>query len=468
MGELIINAFVMDTGSHTMHGLWRHPDARQHEFDDIQTWINLARTLENGLFDAIFFADVVGLYGPLNDDFALNVRHGLQIPNHDPSIVLAALAVNTEHLGLALTSSVLQAHPFEFARRASTLDQISRGRFAWNIVTSTMENSARNFGHDRLTEHDERYDWAEEYAEVVYKLWEGSWDEGALLKNKQDGIFSDQSGVHKINHAGKRYRVEGPHLAAPGPQRTPFLFQAGSSGRGRQFAARHAEGVFISVPTPKAAAELIAETRALISAAGRNNADVKFIQLFTVILGSTMEEARRKEAEYDSYIDVEGFLKVSGIGISQDTGAAIPPETRLADITTNGAQSHIDGLRRMHPGREPTVADLGSLIVRRHPRLVGTPKSVADELAVWQQAGIDGINLGNWILPGSYEDFIEYLLPELQRRGMAKREYRRGTLREKILGKGPLLKNHPAELYRGYFSVKGERLANSGAASGVL
>ena len=460
MAELIINAFVMDTGSHTMHGLWRHPEAQQHKFDDIQTWIGLAKTLEAGLFDALFFADVVGLHGPLQDDnYALNVREGLQIPNSDPSIVLAALAVNTENLGLALTSSVLQSHPFEFARRASTLDQISGGRFAWNIVTSTLENSARNFNYERLTDHDERYEWADEYADVVYKLWEGSWDEGALLKDKGRGIFSDAQGVHRINHAGKRYRVEGPHLSAPTPQRTPFLFQAGSSTAGRQFAARHAEGVFISVPNPKAAAELIANTRSMVSAAGRNQEDVKFLQIFTIIIGSTMEEALRKQEEYESYVSLPAFLKASGIGISQDTGVAYAPETLLADIRTNGARSHIDGLRKMNPDREPTVGDLGALIVRRHPRLVGTPESIADELAVWQQAGLDGINVGNWILPGSYEDFIQYLLPELQKRGMAKRAYRRGTLREKLLGKGRLLEGHPAAHYRGFFVPKSGRVA---------
>ncbi len=227
MPELIFNAFVMNTVSHIQHGLWRHPAARQHDFNDVRVWIDLAKTLEAGLFDAIFFADVVGLYGPLHGDYAVNAREGLQIPNNDPSILLAALATHTEHLGLALTSSVLQAHPFEFARRASTLDHISNGRLAWNIVTSTQENAARNFGFERLVEHDTRYDWAGEYVDVVYKLWEGSWDDGALLRDKTSGVFSDASRIHKINHAGKRYRVEGPHLPSPSPQRTPFLFQAG-------------------------------------------------------------------------------------------------------------------------------------------------------------------------------------------------------------------------------------------------
>jgi long-chain alkane monooxygenase len=262
MTTLLFNAFVMNTVSHIQHGLWRHPDARQADFDDVQLWINLARTLEASLFDAAFFADVVGLYGPVNGNYEVNAREGLQIPSHDPSVLMSALAVNTEHLGLAFTSSVLQAHPYEFARRASTLDHISKGRIAWNIVTSTQENAARNFGLDRLTAHDERYEWADEYLDVVFKLWEGSWDDGALLKDRQRGVFSDHTKIHKIHHVGKRYRVEGPHLPSPSPQRTPLLFQAGSSPAGRAFAARHAEAQFIrhqirsprqsSSPTPAA------------------------------------------------------------------------------------------------------------------------------------------------------------------------------------------------------------------------
>jgi long-chain alkane monooxygenase len=454
MTELIFNAFVMNTASHIQHGLWRHPDARQADFNDVGVWINLAKTLEAGLFDTIFFADVVGLYGPLHGEYEVNAREGLQIPSNDPSVLLSALAVNTEHLGLALTSSILQAHPFEYARRASTLDHISKGRLAWNVVTSTQENAARNFGHERLTEHDERYEWAEEYLDVVYKLWEGSWDEGALLKDKARGVFADHTRIHKINHVSKRYKVEGPHLPSPSPQRTPFLFQAGSSPTGRRFAARHAEGQFISAPNPRAAAELISETRALARLYGRDGNDIKFVQGFSFVIGSTEAEAKRKEAELDEYVSVDGFLAHSNMGVSQDTGRPYPPETLLADIKTNGGRSHIDWLRKATPGREPTVGDLAKLVSRRHARLVGTPDSIADQLLRWQQAGIDGVNVINWMLPASYEIFNAHLLPVLQRRGLAKYEYRKGTLRNKIFGHDRLPERHPASKYRGFYSKK--------------
>ncbi|GJD49454.1 Dimethyl-sulfide monooxygenase [Methylobacterium crusticola] len=454
MTALHINAFVMNTVSHIQHGLWRHPEARQADFDDVTVWVDLVRTLEAGLFDAVFFADVVGLYGPVGGDYTVNAREGLQIPSHDPSVLLSALAVSTEHLGLAFTSSVLQAHPFEFARRASTLDHISRGRIAWNIVTSTQENAARNFGLARLTEHDERYEWAEEYLDVVFKLWEGSWDEGALVKDRARGVLADARRIHRINHVGPRYRVEGPHLPAPSPQRTPLLFQAGSSPAGRAFAARNAEAQFISAPGPEAAAALIAETRDLAERVGRRREDIKFFQGFAFVIGSTEEEAQRREAELDAYVSIDGFLAHSNLGVSQDDGRPLPPETLLKDIRTNGGRSHIAWLRQRELGHEPTVGDLGRLVARRHPRLVGTPDQIADALALWQRAGIDGVNLINWTIPGSYREFNEHLLPVLQRRGLAKREYAPGSLRRKLFGRDRLDDRHPAARWRGAFTPR--------------
>ncbi|MFT4149021.1 MAG: LLM class flavin-dependent oxidoreductase [Paracoccaceae bacterium] len=452
MTELLFNAFVMNTCSHIQHGMWRHPAAQQHRFDDVNLWIDVAKTLEKAKFDVIFFADVVGLYGPLNGNYDLNVREGLQIPSNDPSVLVAALATHTEHLGLAFTSSILQSHPFEFARRVSTLDHIARGRIAWNIVTSTQENAARNFGLDRLTEHDARYEWAEEYMEVVYKLWEGSWDDGASLRDKKTGLFGDPSLIHKIHHRGPRYQVEGPHLPSPSLQRTPFLFQAGSSGAGRGFAARHAEGQFISPPTPEAASDLIADTRALAVAEGRNAGDIRFFQGMSFILGSTEAEAQAKLRDYEEYLSAEGFLAHANLGVDQDTGEPYAADTPLKDIRTNGGQSHINWLRQATPGREPTVGDLGRLLIRRHSRFVGTPEQAVPFLRRWQEAGIDGINLVNFLIPDSYVDIAEHLLPELRKHGLAKTDYREGSLREKITGSAHLPGRHAGAKWRGAFS----------------
>ena len=229
---LLFSGFVMNTASHILHGLWRRPDAGQVDFNSLEFWIDLVRELERGLFDVIFFADVHGTYGKRGGRYAKHVESGLQIPSNDPSVLLSALACNTEHLGLAITSSILQEHPFNFARKFSTLDHASRGRIAWNIVTNGLPNGARNFDLDDLTPHEERYAWAGEYMEVVYKLWEGSWEDDALLQDRSNGRHADPDKVHRINHVGQHYRVEGPHLCAPSPQRTPLLFQAGASPTG--------------------------------------------------------------------------------------------------------------------------------------------------------------------------------------------------------------------------------------------
>lgn len=449
MGILRFNAFVMNTASHIQHGQWRHPRARQVDFDDVTVWIDLVKTLERGTFDAAFFADVVGLYGPAGGDYSSNAREGLQIPSNDPAVLLSALAVNTEHLGLAFTSSVLQAHPFDFARKVSTLDHISRGRIAWNIVTSTLENAARNFGFDGLAPHDERYVWAQEYLDVTYKLWEGSWDDGALVKDRARGIYADAGKIHKIHHLGPRYRVEGPHLTAPSPQRVPLLYQAGASDAGKRFAAANAEAVFIAAPTPEVAAEGIEQTRKLAVAAGRHAEDIKFFQGLSFVIGSTEEEARRKEAELQDYVSLDGFLTHMNYGVKSD-GTPYPPDTPLADIETNTSQGILDWLRRSTPGREPLVRDLAAILSNR-ARVVGTPEQIADALQRWQEAGVDGINVVNWRIPDSYTEFVDHVVPELRRRGLAQSDYTPGTLRRKLFGTDVVNDRHPAARYRGAF-----------------
>lgn len=452
---LAFNAFLMNTGSHIQHGQWRHPDAQQAEFNDINLWIDLAKTLEEGLFDAMFFADVSGLYGPADGQYVDNVHEGLQIPSNDPTVLLGALAVVTKHIGLATTSNMMQNPPFNFARQLSTLDHISQGRVAWNIVTSTQENAARNFGYPELTQHDARYDWADEYLEVLYKLWEGSWDDDALLKDKVGGRFSDPAKIHKIYHEGERYKVEGPHLPSPSPQRTPLLFQAGGSERGIKFAAQHAECQFIMTPTPDVARDHIARTAVLLEAEGRRREDVKFFQGISFVIGRDEREVAQKQEEYLKYSSVVGFLTHSSLGILPD-GSRLPDDTRLIDIPNNGGQAHVEWLRRATPDREPTLADLALARIRRG-YVAGTPEQIADRLQEWQNAGVDGINVINWRLPGSFEEFNELLLPTLQKRGLAKTAYAEGTLRRKLFGEDHLNERHRGRSYRGAFSAVGAR-----------
>lgn len=449
---LHFNAFVMNTGSHIHHGQWRRPDARQHEFNDVRLWVDLARTLEAACFDGLFFADVSGHYGDSDADYSVYTREGLQIPSNDPVVLLGALAVTTEHIGLALTSNVMQQHPFNFARQVSTLDHISNGRVAWNIVTGTQDNGARNYGLPQLTDHAERYRWAEEYVDVAYKLWEGSWDDDALLVDKEQGVFSDRSKVHKIHHVGERYTVEGPHLPAPSPQRTPVLYQAGSSAAGRAFAASNAEAVFIIAPTPEAARTQIEDTRARAVAAGRRAEDVKFFQGLSFVIGDTEEEAQAKWREYREYSSLDGYLAHAAI-VDRD-GRAYPPETPLSQVDTNTAKGFLEAAAARVTDREPVVADLASRARGDHTVVIGTPERIADELERWQAAGVDGINVVNWVIPGSFEEFAEKVTPVLQARGLAQSTYAPGSLRRKLFGDDRLNDRHPAARYRGAF---GER-----------
>jgi long-chain alkane monooxygenase len=447
---LLFSAFVMNTTSHIVQGTWRRPDAGQADFNSLRHWVELAQLLERGRFDTIFFADVIGLYGDYRGDYRKYVESGLQIPSNDPSVLLSALAHSTEHLGLAVTASILQEHPFNFARRMSTLDHLTGGRVAWNIVTSHLENSFRNFGYDTIVAHDDRYAWAEEYLDVVFKLWEGSWDEGALVQDRARGIHADFDKVHKIHHTGPRYRVEGPHLVAPSPQRTPLLFQAGSSAVGRQFAARNAEAVFIIGPNPRAAGELIADTRRRAVELGRHADDLTFFPGLTFVVGSTEEEARRKAADLDEWIDDDAHIAHLSGGLGIDFGHH-DLDAPLGEIETETTRSILDLVRTSVTGREPVVRDLGRVLAGSN-RIVGTPEQIADALEQWRDAGVDGINVVNATLPGSYQEFVDHVTPVLQERGLQKREYTPGTLRRKLFGTDRLPERHRAAGYRGAFT----------------
>jgi long-chain alkane monooxygenase len=449
--RLIFNAFAMNTASHIVHGQWRRPDTRQGDFDDLDVWVDLVRLLERGRFDGLFLADVIGVYNDYRGGWDKYVEAGMQIPSNDPSVLLSALAYNTEHLGLAFSSSTIQAPPFELARRISTLDHLSKGRIAWNIVTSSLANGHRNFGFDGLIEHDERYRRADEYCEVTYKLWEGSWEDDALLRDAEGNMFADPSKIHKINHDGEFWKVEGPHLPSPSPQRTPVLYQAGSSTAGRDFAARNAEAVFLIAASRDGARKIVEETRRIAVAHGRQADDIHFVQGLSFVVGSTEEETRRKEEEVEEYLDLDAQLAHMSGAMNIDLGHADldEPVAHLAG-RVEGVRSLVESVIEAAPaGTVPTVAD----IARRNAsttRVVGTPEQIADQLELWQAAGVTGINVMYNTLPGSFADFIEQVTPELQRRGLQQVEYREGTLREKLFGgRGPHLPGrHPARAHR--------------------
>lgn len=450
---LSFSAFVMNTASHIIHGLWRDEEGQQIHFNDVELWISLAKRLEQGGFDAIFFADVIGLYGDYRGSWEYHVENGLQIPSNDPLVLLSALATHTQKIGLAFTASPLQEPPFNFARRVSTLDHISKGRIGWNIVTSFQENAFKNFGYDQLTPHDERYEWAEEYVDVLYKLWEGSWDEDALLQDRESGMYADPAKVHKIHHVGQRYKVEGPHLVSPSPQRTPVLFQAGSSPAGKAFAARNAEAIFIMAPDPENARKLIEETRKLATQYGRDANDILFYQGLSFVVGETEQQARQKEIELESKIDFNMMIAHAAGGIGVDLGN-LSLETPIEHIETEAGRSMFEWLKQSTPGRTPTVGDVAKLRTKS-TRIVGTPETIADQLSLWREAGIDGVNVINATIPNSYEEFIDYVMPVLQKRGLASNTKDESTtFRHRLFGENRLNRRHPATRYRGFFKTE--------------
>ncbi|HEV7480382.1 MAG TPA: NtaA/DmoA family FMN-dependent monooxygenase, partial [Roseiarcus sp.] len=249
--EIRLNAFEMNCVAHQSPGLWRHPRDRSREYRRLDGWIELAKTLERGLFDGLFLADVLGVYDVFggNPDSAL--RHATQTPVNDPLLLVPAMAAATKHLGFGVTVTLSYEPPFPFARRMSTLDHLTEGRIGWNVVTGYLDSAAKGSGHNGQRPHDERYAVAEDYMEVVYKLWEGSWADDAVVADVESGVFTRPERVRRVQHDGPHYKLDALHLSEPSPQRTPVLYQAGTSPAGRAFAARHAECVFMSGPSKK-------------------------------------------------------------------------------------------------------------------------------------------------------------------------------------------------------------------------
>jgi len=446
--RLLLNAFHMNCVSHIQQGLWVRDDTRQLEYTRLDPWVELAQILEKGCFDALFLADVVGVYDTYRGGPETSIVEAMQIPVNDPALLIPAMAHVTEHLGFAFTSSILQTHPFTFARQVSTLDHLTQGRVAWNVVTSYLPNAGASLGLGCLPAHDERYDRADEYLDVTYKLWEGSWEDDAVLRDTQRGIYADPAKIHPIHHVGKHYEVAGPHLSEPSPQRTPLLFQAGSSTRGRQFAAKHAECVFIVVPRQSlsAASSVISDIRSQAVRRGRHPEDILFFQGLSPVVGGTEAEAKAKEAEYLEQVSTEGVLAHLSGSIGVDL-AAIDLDRPLETLESQTMRGSIKGLIESAPDQTQTFRDLTrSRLAGQF--LTGAPEQIADALQTWHEAGVDGFNLVYSITPGTFVDFIEAVVPVLQKRGLAQREYVPGPLRQKIFGHPRLSTRHPAAAYR--------------------
>ncbi len=445
--QIRFNAFEMNCVSHQSPGLWSYPGDRSWQYKDIEYWQDLARILEAGFFDGVFIADVIGYYDVYGGQNRAAIREGAQIPVNDPLQLAVPIALASEHLGIGITASTSFEHPYTFARRLSTTDHLTKGRVGWNIVTSYLESGAKNVGEAGLRRHADRYDVAHEYLEVIYKLLEGSWEDGAVLRDRERRIFADPAKVHEIRHKGRFFEVPGYHLSEPSPQRTPVLYQAGASAAGLDFAARHAECVFVAAPTKPVLRRYVEALDARSAEHGRAR-DHLVYNLTTVIVDETDAKAQAKYRRYLDHASYDGALTFvsgwSGVDFAQ-----YAPTDLVRKIDTNAVKSLLE---HFTDGQRWTVAELAQWagIGGLGPVIVGGPETVADELQSWQaETGVDGFNLAYAVAHETFESVAGYLVPELQRRGVYRTAYTPGTLRQKLFGRGDRLSApHPGAGYR--------------------
>ncbi|ACA16091.1 conserved hypothetical protein [Methylobacterium sp. 4-46] len=449
--ELRLNAFHMHAPGHSWAGMWRHPRDASVRYTSLDYWTSLARTAERGLLDGIFLADVFGTYDVYGGSADAALAGAAQAPNADPLLVVPAMALVTSQIGFGVTANLTYEHPYQFARRFSTLDHLTGGRVGWNVVTGYLESGARGMGLAQARAHDARYEAGEDFMAAAYKLWEGSWEDGAVVRDRARGLYTRPDKVHRIRHDGPYYRVDAHHLAEPSPQRTPVLYQAGTSARGRAFAARHAECIFLNGHTRAIAGQAVRRIREAARAHGRARHDILMFLGATVIVAPTRAEALDLRDEYARYLDVQGQLALvsgwTGIDLS-----ALGPDEALAYVETNAMQSLVENLT-VNTDHRFTVRDFAQFgpLGARAPFIVGSPGEVADELLSWaEEADVDGFNLTRVVVPETLEAFVDLVVPALQDRGAFKTRYQEGTLREKLFpGTGARLKStHPGAAFR--------------------
>jgi FMN-dependent oxidoreductase (nitrilotriacetate monooxygenase family) len=448
--HLSFNVLDMAAVSHNNYGLWRLPSNRKPHYTDLSYWIDHARAAERALFDSVFFADLIGVaagYGGSND---VALREAMHVPNIDPVMILSAMAAATRHIGLGATVSTTYEPPFAHARRFSTLDHLTGGRVAWNIVTTYLPNADENYGVlPGQYAHDERYDLADEFMQVCYRLWEESWEENAVMRDRVNHIYTDPARVHRIDHQGRYFSCAGPHLCEPSPQRTPVIFQAGSSGRGKSFAGQHAEVIFVGGRTWEAVKANVADARAAVAAAGRRREDVRVISDSGFIVARTDAEARARLASYQELSSADGYLAhQSGAGLDL---TRFSRETTQEEIISLGGPGAAHMSRYNYPAGT-TVGEImdRALLLDRNPFLsVGCAERVADQVEEWVETyDLDGFLCRQLETDATIRDIGDFLIPELARRGLHRGAYHGGTLREQILGTPRLADTHPGSRYR--------------------
>jgi len=444
-----INGFTQCSIGPQSKGQWKHPsDNTSKGYRDVEHWVDLVKTMERGCLDALFFADVHGVYDVYGGGMDAGIQHAVQFPGNDPTTLATVLARETEHLGFIFTLSTTYYPPFHAAKLFSSLDHFTGGRVSWNIVTSYLESAYKNGLGEEPLEHDERYDQADEYLDVVYKLWEHSWEEDAIIRDVKNDVHTDPSKIHLINHKGKYYDVRGPHMCEPSVQRTPMLVQAGQSDRGLAFGTKHGEALFIGLRSLEEATAKTKMIRDMTEAHGRPSNSIKLMQGVCLIIGETEAEAKKKYEDYLSHASPEGALALFGGWTGIDL-AGVPYDSVLGNMDSDGMQFLARWFNSDDPNGGATLQDvadymsIGSLATV----IVGSAEQVADQLEeLVDIGGVDGFNVIPVTQPGSTLELVDLLIPELQKRGRFRKSYEGTTIRENFLGKGNtrLDPSHPA------------------------
>jgi FMN-dependent oxidoreductase (nitrilotriacetate monooxygenase family) len=418
--------------NHTV-GMWAEPEDRHFAgLSDFSYWQDIARNVEQACFDAIFFADVAAASAGYQGGQEAAIRYGVNWPPHDPMPLIAAMAAATSRLGFIVTLSTTGQHPYLAVRRFSTLDYLSRGRMGWNVVTGANKAEHAAVGSVQL-DHDERYDAADEFLEICYRLW-CSIDRDAVLLDRQNRIFADPEKVRRVEYAGKYYSCTAYVPTLPSPQGRPVIFQAGSSGRGMAFAAQHAEGVF-AIQTGVAAMQRYMTTAQEAAAKqGRTAQDMHVTFGLQTVLGGTEAEARRKAQEQKERVPLDGALARLSSIIGVDFGK-FDPDSLFEEIPAEGSQGLLKAFAEPIDGRRPTLREVAQNygVAAGAKRLVGTPEQVAAELeSLWRATSCHGFNLSPTDSPQSIYDFTREVIPLLQKRGIYRTEYPGTTLRESV------------------------------------
>lgn len=424
---------------------WPHPRSSSTDYRDPEHWIRVARLLDDAGFDFLFFADGYG-YPTVGGDLpALSVSGGINFPGIEPGYLIPVLARATRRLGFVVTSSTGLDHPVQTARKFATLDHLTGGRIGWNIVTGASQDAiAALFGHDTMRQHDARYDQADEYLELALTYWQQGWDDDAVVVDRARRVYAEPGGVHRIEFAGEHFRSSGYFAVTPSPQRTPVLFQAGTSARGRAYAAGNAECVFVQGTTVDATRANVADIRARAVEHGRDPASIRVMVGVTITVGETHEQAVAQRAEFDA-LQTDEVVNVLYSGNTGIDLLSLDPDRSLEQLVADGkvgqvGQSNIDRFVPKDGSPAPTVRQILDQLRGRGTRgfaITGSITEVANELeSLMDDTDLDGFLLEPIFAPTDLEDFCRWVVPELRRRGRLPTEPSIGTLREQLLGAG--------------------------------